>query len=111
MKLKNIFLQEWKLNIFHLNKMFQRSLKKSLKFKKKTLFEENKEDIKSVESQETRYNIEDSCGSIDQLNEKIKKFRKENKQIKEKRIKIKKEIYSDESDDNSEESEESIKIY
>ena len=111
MKLKNIFLQEWKLNIFHLNKMFQRRLKKSLKFKKKTLFEENKEDIKSVESQETRYNIEDSCGSIDQLNEKIKKFRKENKQIKEKRIKIKKEIYSDESDDNSEESEESIKIY
>ncbi len=91
--------------------MFQRILKKSLKFKKKTLFEENKEDIKSVESQETRYNIEDSCGSIYQLNEKIKKFRKENKQIKEKRIKIKKEIYSDESDDNSEESEESIKIY
>ena len=111
MKLKNIYLQEWKLNIFHINKMFHKILKKSLKKKKKTLFEENKEDIKSVELQETRYNIEDSCGSIDQLNEKIKKFRKENKQIKEKRIKTKKEIYSDESDDNSEESEESIKIY
>ena len=78
MKINNIYLQEWKFNIFHLNKMFQGSLKKSLKFKKKTLFKENKEDIKSVESQETRYNIEDSCGSIDQLNEKIKKFRKEN---------------------------------
>ena len=92
--------------------MFQRSLKKSLKFKKKTLFEENKEDIDSVGSEEIKYNIEDSCWSIAQLNEKIKKFRKENKQIKEKekRIKIKEEIYSDESDDNSEESEESSEI-
>ena len=62
----------------------------SEKFKKepliqnKTLFNENKEDIESVDSEETRYTIEDSCGSIEQLNEKIKKFRKENKQIKEK---------------------------
>ena len=37
-----------------------------------------------MESEETRYNIEDSCGLIAQLNEKIKKFRKENKQTKEK---------------------------
>ena len=84
MKLKNIYLQEWKLNIFHINKMFHKILKKSLKFKKKTLFEENKEDIKSVESQETRYNIEDSCGSIDQLNEKIKNLEKKINKLKKK---------------------------
>ena len=35
MKLKNIYLQEWKFNIFHLNKMFHKILKKALNSKKK----------------------------------------------------------------------------
>ena len=64
-----------------------------------------------MESEETRYNIEDSCGLIAQLNEKIKKFRKENKQTKEKEIRIKikeEELISGESEKESdEESEES----
>ena len=42
MKLKNIYLQEWKLNIFHINKMFHKILKKSLKFKKKLYLKKTK---------------------------------------------------------------------
>ena len=53
------------------------------------MVQEKKENIESLESEETRYTIEDSCGLIDQLNEKIKKFRKENRQIKEKEKKSK----------------------
>ena len=85
--------------------------KKEASVQNQNLIKENNEDNESMESEETRYNIEDSCGLIAQLNEKIKKFRKENKQTKEKekRIKIKEEeLISGESEKESdEESEES----
>ena len=85
--------------------------KKEASVQNQNLIKENNEDNESMESEETRYTIEDSCGLIAQLNEKIKKFRKENKQTKEKekRIKIKEEeLISGESEKESdEESEES----
>ena len=58
--------------------------KKEASVQNQNLIKENNEDNESMESEETRYTIEDSCGLIAQLNEKIKKFRKENKQTKEK---------------------------
>ena len=36
----------------------------------KSLFKENKEDVESFESEETIETIEDSCGLIEQLDEK-----------------------------------------
>ena len=88
MKLKNIYPQKWKQN-FLSQQNFSEKLKSETSIKDNNLVQEKKEDIESLESEETRYTIEDSCGLIAQLNEKIKKFRKENRQIKEKEKKNK----------------------
>lgn len=71
----------------------------------KSLVKENEEDI---QSEETKYTIEDSCKLISQLNEKIKKFRKENMPVKEKekKIKIKEDLNFEESEEESDESNE-----
>ena len=109
-EIKKYLPLEMEIEYFPSQQNVSEKLKKEPSIQNKTLFKENKEVDESFESEETRYTIEDSCGLIAQLNEKIKEFRKENKQTKEKekKIKIKEEIYLGESDENSdEESEES----
>ena len=109
-EIKKYLPLEMEIEYFPSQQNVSEKLKKEPSIQNKTLFKENKEVDESFESEETRYTIEDSCGLIAQLNEKIKEFRKENKQTKEKekKLKIKEEIYLGESDENSdEESEES----
>ena len=97
---------EMKIEYFPMQQNVPESLKKKHLIGKKISEEENNE---SIESEETKYSIEDSCNLISQLDEKIKKFRKENMPAKEKekRIKIKEEINEELGEESKEESEES----
>ena len=88
-EIKKYLPLEMEIEYFPSQPNVSEKLKSETSIKDKNLVQEKKENIESLESEETRYTIEDSCGLIAQLNEKIKKFRKENRQIKEKEKKSK----------------------
>ena len=84
-EIKKYLPLEMKIEYFPSQPNVSEKLKSETSIKGNNLVKEKKEDIESLESEETRYTIEDSCGLIAQLDEKIKILENKISKLKKKK--------------------------